>query len=404
MRRATAGPLVALLGSLALVPITAPASYAEGEDPCDKGIIVESERTADTQARTSEPLVRMHVPQAQEITLGAGVTVAVVDSGVGTGLGIDVVSVAVPGLQPTLLSGHGTIVAGLIAGPDGVAPQARIRSMRVLDKDDPDPQRGERGVSSALLAQGIDLLVAQHRTDPFDVVNISLAVREDDPVLARAMRRLTRLDVVVVAASGDVSTDDDSLEPPTSDADVFPADYPGVLVVNAIGDSTTSDVRGAVLPNAVTDVAAPTAGALSVNLNGQRCQIGEEVATSYAAAEVSGVVALLRSRFPKESARQVVARLVRTAEGAEGTGNPWTGAGVVQAADALTRVLEPSRKGETAVTAAGTGVDAQAPPAPERVDAYGPSRAMLMWVALGAGSLLALALMLRPLFRRTPSG
>ena len=404
MRRATAGPLVALLGSLALVPSTAPASYAEGEDPCDKGIIAESERTADTRARTSEPLVRMHVPEAQAITRGSGVTVAVVDSGVGTGLGIDVVSVAVRGLQPTLLSGHGTIVAGLIAGPDGVAPRARILSMRVLDKDDPDPQRGERGVSSALLAQGIDLLVAQHRTDPFDVVNISLAVREDDPVLARAVRRLTRLDVVVVAASGNVSTDDDSPEPPTSDADVFPADYPGVLVVSAIGDSTTSDVRGAVLPNAETDVAAPTAGALSVNLNGQRCRIGEEVATSYAAAEVSGVVALLRSRFPKESARQVAARLVRTAEGAEGTGNPWTGAGVVQAADALTRVLEPSREGETAVTAAETGVDAQAPPAPERVDAYGPSRTMLMWVALGAGSLLALALMLRPLFRRTPSG
>lgn len=404
MNRFTAGSLATLLGPVALVALGTSPSYAEGEDPCDKGIIAESEVTADTKVRTSEPLVRMHVPEAHQITRGADVTVAVVDSGVGTGLGIDVVPLTVPGLQPTLLSGHGTIVAGLIAGPDGVAPKARILSMRVLDKDDPDPQRGERGVSSALIAQGIDQLVDQYPTRPFDVVNISLAVRADDPVLARAVKRLTALDVVVVAASGNVSTDDDDPEPPTSDAEVYPADYDGVVAVNAIGATTTTDVRGLVLPNADTDVAAPTAGALSVNLNGQRCQIGQEVATSYAAAEVSGVVALLRARFPEESARQVVARLVRTAEGAEGTGNPWTGAGVVQAADALTRVLDPSRKGDTTRTAAETGLDASAPPAPERVDAYGPSRTMLMWFALGAGALLALALMLRPLFRRTTTG
>jgi membrane-anchored mycosin MYCP len=403
MRHRTAAPLAALLGSLALVPAAAP-SYAAGEQPCDKGIIAESEVTADTEARTSPPLVRMHVPQAHEITTGENVTVAVVDSGVGTGLGIDVVPQSLPGLQPTLLSGHGTIVAGLIAGPDGVAPGASILSMRVLDKDDPDPQRGERGVSSALVKEGVDRLVDQYPTTPFGVVNISLAVRDDDPELRAAIRRLTRLDVVVVAASGNVSTDEDAPEEATSDADVFPADYPGVVAVNAIGPSTTTDVRKFVLPNADTDVAAPTMQAISVNLNGQRCQIGDEIATSYAAAEVSGVVALLRSRFPRESAEQIVARLERTAEGSEVSTNPWTGAGVVQAADALTRQLEPTRRGEIPRTSAETGVDAQAPPAPARVDAYGPSRTMLMWFGLGAGALLALALMLRPLLRRTSTG
>lgn len=405
MRRLTAGALGALLGSLVLVPVAAP-SYAEGEDPCDKGIIGESEVTADTKATISIPLERMHVPQAQKISRGAGVTVAVLDSGVGAGLGIDVVSQAVPGLQPTMLSGHGTIVGGLIAGPDGVAPQARVLSMRVLDKDDPDATRSERGVSSALMAQGIDQLVAQYPTTPFQVVNISLAVLQNDPVLEAAVKRLADLDVVIVAASGNRPTDDDgssSLDD-TSDADVFPADYKNVVAVNAIGPTTSTDVRGFVLPNADTDVAAPTVGAISVNLNGQRCQVGEEIATSYAAAEVSGVVALLRSRFPQESARQVVARLKRTAEGTEASTNPWTGAGVVQAADALTRELAPTTKGDTPRTAAETGVDAQAPPAPEQVDAFGPSRTMLMWFALGAGALMALALMTRPLFRRTSTG
>ncbi len=402
MKRLTIGALGALLGSLALVPVAAAPSYAEGEDPCDKGIIGESEVTADTKATVSLPLARMHVPEAQEIVQGAGVTVAVLDSGVGAGLGMDVVAQTVPGLQPVMLSGHGTIVAGLIAGPDGVAPKARILSMRVLDKDDPDATRGERGLSSALLIQGIDQLIRAHRTTPFQVVNISLAVEGQDPKLEAAIRRLAKLNVVIVAASGNLPTDeDDSGAEPTSDADVYPADYDNVLAVNAIGPSTTSDVRGFVYPNADTDVAAPTAGAISVNLNGQRCQIGDEVATSYAAAEVSGVVALLRSRFPKESPEQIVARLERTAEGSEDSTNPWTGAGVVQAADALVRQLEPTKDGETPRTIAETGVDAQAPPAPERIDAFGPSRTMLMWFALGAGALLALALMTRPLFRRT---
>ena len=402
MTRLTSGAAGVLLGALVLVPVASAPAHAAGEDACDKTIIAESERTADSRATTSTPLVRMHVPQAQEISRGAGVTVAVLDSGVGEGLGIDVRSQSVPGLQPVLLSGHGTIVGGLIAGPDGVAPRARILSMRVLDKDEPDPQRGERGVSSALMAQGIDRLVALHRSTPFQVVNISLAVRADDPVLAAAVSRLARLDVVIVAASGNKPTGDGdgASSELTSDAQVFPADYPDVVAVNAVGPSSSFDVRDFVLPNADTDVAAPTVGAISVNLNGQRCQVGEEIATSYAAAEVSGVVALLRSRFPKESARQIVARLERTAEGSEDSTNPWTGAGVVQAADALTRQLAPNAKGETPRTSAELRADAQAPPPPERVDAYGPTRTMLLWFALGSGALLALALMTRPLFRR----
>jgi membrane-anchored mycosin MYCP len=51
-------------------------------------------------------------------------------------------------------------------------------------------------------------------------------------------------------------------------------------------------------------------------------------------------------------------------------------------------------------TVAETRADAQAPPAPDRVDLFGSSRAVLLWSGLVAGSLLALAFMLRPLLRR----
>ena len=161
-----------------------------------------------------------------------------------------------------------------------------------------------------------------------------------------------------------------------------------------------------VVPNLDTDVAAPTFGAVSVNATGQRCVVGE-VATSWAAAEVSGIVALLRERFPRETPQQIVARLQATTEGAgaptdpeQQVENPWTGAGVVQAHDALTRQMKPGREGKVERTVAETRADAQAPPPPARIDLFSEPRAILLWAGLGAGALLALAFMLRPLIRR----
>ena len=83
--------------------------------------------------------------------------------------------------------------------------------------------------------------------------------------------------------------------------------------------------------------------------------------------------------------------------------NPWTGAGVVQAHDALTRQLEPGRQGKVETTVAETRADAQAPPAPEPLDLFSTPRAILLWSGLVAGSLLALAFMLRPLLRSLTS-
>ena len=117
--------------------------------------------------------------------------------------------------------------------------------------------------------------------------------------------------VVVVAASGNNEEGGDSDAAgfegtPGNDADVYPADYPGVLAVSATppGDEDPSTY---VVPNLDTDVAAPTAGAISANATGQVCVVGE-VATSWAAAEVSGIVALLRERYPARDARRSSSR------------------------------------------------------------------------------------------------
>ena len=231
-----------------------------------------------------------------------------------------------------------------------------------------------------------------------------------DPALEAAIARLVTLPLVVVASSGnvedDADTDDSTFEgTPGSDADVFPADYPGVLAVSATppGDEDPSTY---VVPNRDTDVAAPTAGAISVNATGQVCVVGE-VATSWAAAEVSGILALLSEKYPRETPQQLVARLQATTEGVgvtQGTDgdidNPWTGAGVVQAHDALTRQITPGRQGKVETTVAEVRADAEAPPAPQPLDLLSTPRAILLWSGLVAGSLLALAFMLRPLVRR----
>lgn len=404
--------LAAGVVAVSVVPVWAGPADADHDAPCSVGEVPGSERLADTHEKGNAAFDRMHVEQAQEIATGRGVKVAVIDSGVMdvNGLG-PYGGLAIPGVSgTTLLSGHGTIVAGLIAGPHGVAPDAQIFDVKVFDTEAADTTQGERPLTSAGIIAGIAAVIEAYPREKFDVVNISLAVRTPDPRLEAAVARLVKLPLVVVAASGNVedtgsSADSTFKGTPGSDADVYPADYPGVLAVSAAPPGN-DDPGTYVVPNMDTDVAAPTLGAISVNATEQVCVVGE-VATSWAAAEVSGIVALLRERYPRETPEQLVARLQATTEGAgapQGPGdvvkNPWTGAGVVQARDALTRQIKPGRSGKVDMTMAETRADAQAPPAPERIDLFSTPRAILLWSGLVAGSLLALAFMLRPLLRR----
>jgi membrane-anchored mycosin MYCP len=405
--------LAAGVVAASVVPVWAGTpAYADHEAPCSAGEVPGSEQLADTHAKDNPAFDRMHVEQAQALVTGAGVKVAVIDSGVMPVEGLDRPSaVAVGGASgSSILSGHGTIVAGLVAGPHGVAPDAQVHDYKVFDSETADPSQGQKSLTSAGIAAGVEQVIKDFPRERFDVVNISLAVPESDPRLEAAIARLVRLPLVVVAAAGNVEEGDGSDEEdfegtPGNDADVYPADYPGVLAVSAIPPDG-ADPRTYVLPNLDTDVAAPTVGAISANATEQVCVVGE-VATSWAAAEVSGIMALLTEQFPRETPQQLVARLQATTEGAgapEGPDgvveNPWTGAGVVQAHDALTRQLEPGRNGRVERTVAATRADAQAPPAPERVDLFSTARAILLWSGLVAGSLLALAFMLRPLLRR----
>lgn len=152
---------------------------------------------------------------------GEGVVVAVIDSGVGphpdlpTALG-----------DPDTSIGHGTHVAGIIAGAghaglSGVAPAAAIRSYRVFD----DPATGQ--ARNFEVHQAIVRAIA----DGCHLINLSLKSEPrtnagfNDPVISNAIERASRAGVLVVAAAGN----------DFRRFVAFPARHPDVIAVSAVG-------------------------------------------------------------------------------------------------------------------------------------------------------------------------
>src|SRR6266704_3596794 len=260
-------------------------------------------------------------------TRGAGVTVAVVDSGVDANPqfgnrvipGPDLVA-AKPGVPAGAdCVGHGTAMASIIAAAPvpgisftGVAPAARILSVRISNSD-----TFATGVTPQAIRDAVALGAS--------VINLSLAAADDVPALRSAVEFALRSNVVVVAAAGN-----DSEQGGTGP--FYPAAYPGVLAVGAIGPGGAlagfSDRRTPV------SVTAP-----GVNVTSAYPGVFPDAydpaqnGTSFAAAFVSGVVALVRSAYPRLDAAQVVTRIEATADGAAG---PGTGHGLVNPIRAVT--------------------------------------------------------------------
>jgi membrane-anchored mycosin MYCP len=423
LRGAAAAAAAGVLTAAGIVLLAGPAT-ADDVD-CSAWSVDDPQRQA---SGASLPLQSLDVAAAQALVAGRGgdagegVRVAVVDSGVTTRSGrLDVVGGERFSRTSELRDYHGSAVAGLIAGdprldgePVGVAPGADIVDVRVYDAAEPTAE-DEVGVDPALVVEGL-AWVADHADDlDIGVVNVSLAVGPSEALRRVVHELVTRHDVVVVAAAGNRPTSAaDPLysgyaEPhPGEDAaaDVFPAGYlDDVVAVSATAggfvdeDGATADPRQYVLPSSATDVAAPTWGAVSLAVNGSTCSL-TQVATSWATAEVSGVVALLRARYPDEDAAQITARLLATADGTLEQQTLLTGAGVVQPVEALTRPLTPTRDGSLGrATTSGSDLPAAASPAP-RSDPLDLAREHALWWGLVGGAVLVLALLARPLVLR----
>jgi type VII secretion-associated serine protease mycosin len=276
---------------------------------------------------------------------GSGVTVAIVDSGVDANPqfggrvipGPDLVAGTKPGIPPGAdCVGHGTAVASIIAAAPvpgvsftGVAPAARILSVKISGTDTFPTTVTPQGIVDAVQFGA-------------DVINLSLATPDDVPALRNAVEYALSHNVVVVAAAGN--------DLPQGGAGPFyPAAYPGVLAVGAVGSggalAAFSDRH---TPVAVTAPGVNVTSAYPGTFPDAYAPV--QNGTSFAAAFVSGVVALVRSAHPGLSAAQVVARIEATARGAAG---PGTGHGMVDPVRAVTAVL-PAESGAGS-GAGGTG-------------------------------------------------
>jgi membrane-anchored mycosin MYCP len=257
------------------------------------------------------------------------------------------------------------------------------------------------------LRAGLDAVIAAVPTLGIKIVNMSLAIPDDDEIRTK-IDRLWALGVVVVAPTGNRSVEQpsdlpSSFESPQPGEDaapyIHPADYDHVLGVSVTpAGSSNSDPSHWVMGNSMTDVAAPSAGAVSYSLRGESCVLTDP-ATSYAAAEVSGVLALLQSAYD-EPISASVRRLLTTADGRPDIPNTMVGAGSVQAMDALTR---PMVIGEDGTDLGAGSVEHQpqvlnVPEEPE--DVLASTRGDAVWWGLLGGGVLLLAVVLRPVLAR----
>ncbi|GAA3812273.1 S8 family serine peptidase [Sphaerisporangium flaviroseum] len=300
--------------ALVAVPGTAAAATPRVPEPC-------APPRGGTQVGESWGQRRLAFTGVWPLTQGEGVTVALVDSGVDTRHPQVRVakSVDLTGTGPLDCVGHGTAVAGIIAGADmkeipfaGVAPKARLISIKQTNTESGDV---------ALLAEGIKRAADLGAK----VLNISIQT-SDQPDLKNAVDYALAQDVVIVAAAGNIRKGDGTPAP------AYPAAYPGVLSVGSAGpDGKRTDFSNATTP---VSVLAPGKDLTSTWPGAAYRQDLE--GTSYAAPYVAGVAALVRARHPELDNVRVRRRIEITADGASGVG---TGAGMVNPLLAVSEIL-----------------------------------------------------------------
>jgi subtilisin family serine protease len=250
----------------------------------------------DPYASLQTVLLDLAVAQAQQWSRGAGVRIAIVDTGI---------DFEHPDLAGQIIARrnfvdtddlafrrdrHGTAVAGVIAAvPDnhigivGIAPDARLISLKACWQA---PQAGSPATCNSFtlaqaLASAIDLQA--------DVVNLSLA-GPADPLLARLLGHGMQRGMVVVGAA-----------PPAGAQAGFPTDVDGVLSVAAAEDAAGEGRR----------LLAPGHEVLTL-VPGGHWDFAS--GSSIAAAEVTATVALLLAERPHLTASELYRVLARTSQ------------------------------------------------------------------------------------------
>lgn len=275
--------------------------------------------------------------EAPSLTRGAGVTVAVLDTGV-SARHPELAAVLEPGWNfvdgnadaddrpggvdssgngtPDEAVGHGTVVAGLV---HRLAPEARLLPVKVLDAD------GGGTLWDAV--QGIRFAVDRGAR----VINLSLATQESSGLLQQALQEAWSAGILIVTSAGNGNTDRRQ----------FPAGYSFALTVASVDGEN----RKAGFSNygSDVDVVAPGVDLVSTFWDGQYVAWS---GTSFSAALVSGEAALIRSLRPDLRVDRVARRIEESCLNVDPWNPDYRGklggsrGGLIQVDEALFRAAE----------------------------------------------------------------
>ncbi len=314
-----------------------------------------------------------------ELGDGTGVDVALIDTGVSPVDGLDGTDkvlhgpdLSFEGVAPEVAHldtyGHGTHMAGIIAGTrdgaQGIAPGARIVSLKVAGND------GVTTVPQVIAA--IDWVVDHHDADGLNIRVLNLSLGQQGvtdhvgDLLSAAVERAWDAGIFVVVAAGNDGDTQDGLDSPAID--------PYVLAVGAADTMSATDrehydvpswsARGVDdrhpdvvsagrsiasyrVPGSTVDEAAPTAR--------YGVDLFKGSGTSQAAATVSGAVAVMLSTSPALSNDDLKETLRHSADKLVDESGPTAGKGVIDPANGI-RKPEDNNQEHTEADGAGSGI------------------------------------------------
>ena len=272
--------------SFQAAPLPSFAGVMAGLNMPKAGAFVQNPLASQQTAQRKEEtwgINRVHAPAAWPITEGKGVKVAVIDTGIDythpelagqVDGGYSAITKTENPADYMDDNGHGSHVSGTIAahrdgkGVVGVAPQARLYAVKVLDAD------GSGNLSDVI--DGIVWAAKNH----MDVANMSLGAPVDSEAMKRAVRFARGSGVVIICAAGN-----------SGGSVGFPGAYEDVIAVAA------SDSNDKLAPfssrGPEVDFIAPGVDVLSVRMGGGFISYS---GTSMASPHVAGLAALVVSQ------------------------------------------------------------------------------------------------------------
>lgn len=260
---------------------------------------------------------RIEAEKAWRFTQGERVRVAVIDTGIAfdhPDLKNNVkggINILKPYLPPYDHNGHGTHVSGTIGavnnqlGVVGVAPRVNLYAVKAFNKD------GTAKLSDIIKA--IDWCI-EHR---MNIINMSFGFNEPNNSFKEAIIKAHQAGILMIAASGNKGTRG-RLE--------YPAQFDEVIAVSSINEKDEVSDFSTIGPN--VDLTAPGEKITSTWLNNSFRELS---GTSMSVAHVSGVAALMLSKYPNMSSEELASYLSSSATRLRSISTYAQGAGLVNA-------------------------------------------------------------------------